>query len=96
MIKRIVKLTFREEVVPEFLAIFEASKAEIRAFGGNLHLELLRDTAQLNVLFTFSFWENEQALETYRQSELFKTTWAKTKVLFADKAAAWTVESIGN
>lgn len=95
MIKRIVKLTFQEELVPDFMAIFEESKAKIRAFDGNLHLELLRDIAQPNVLFTFSFWENEAALERYRQSELFKATWAKTKALFADKPAAWSVEVVG-
>ena len=96
MIKRIVKLTFQPALVPDFMAIFEESKDKIRAFEGNLHLELLRDVAQQNVLFTLSFWENEEALERYRQSELFKTTWAKTKVLFEDKPAAWTVEGIGN
>lgn len=94
MVKRIVKLTFKEDLVPEFLTIFEESKGKIRAFDGNLHLELLRDVAQPNVLFTLSFWENKQALENYRQSELFKATWARTKSLFADKAIAWTVEVV--
>jgi heme-degrading monooxygenase HmoA len=96
MIKRIVKLSFQPALVPDFMAIFEESKDKIRAFDGNLHLELLRDVAQQNVMFTLSFWENEQALENYRQSELFKTTWARTKALFADKPAAWTVEVVGN
>lgn len=95
MIKRIVKLTFREELVSNFMAIFEESKAKIRAFDGNLHLELLQDLTQPNVMFTFSFWEDEAALERYRQSELFKQTWARTKALFADKPAAWTVEEVG-
>ena len=95
MVKRIVKLTFRAELVPDFLSIFEESKDKIRALDGNLHLELLRDIAQPNVLFTLSVWENEQALENYRASELFKTTWARTKALFAEKAAAWTVEVSG-
>ena len=95
MVKRIVKLTFRAELVPDFMSIFEESKEKIRAFDGNLHLELLRDLAQPNVLFTLSFWENEQALENYRASELFNTTWARTKALFAEKAAAWTVEVSG-
>ncbi len=94
MIKRIVKLTFQPELLPDFMAIFQESKDNIRAFEGNLHLELLRDVAQQNVLFTLSFWENEEALERYRQSELFKTTWAKTKVLFADRPKAWTVEEV--
>ncbi len=94
MIKRIVKLTFREEVIPDFLAIFENSKAQIRAFPGNLHLELLRDVKRRNVLFTLSHWQDEQALEAYRKSELFKTTWEKTKALFAEKAEAWSVEVV--
>lgn len=76
------------------MAIFEESKEKIRAFEGNLHLELLRDVAQQNVLFTLSHWEDEAALERYRQSELFQTTWAKTKLLFADRAQAWTVEQV--
>jgi (4S)-4-hydroxy-5-phosphonooxypentane-2,3-dione isomerase len=71
MLKRIVKLTFREEAIPEFLAIFEESKSKIRAFEGCRHLELLRNR--------------------YRQSEFFKITWEKTKVLFAGKPEAWSV-----
>jgi heme-degrading monooxygenase HmoA len=46
------------------------------------------------VFFTFSIWENEEALENYRQSELFRSTWSKTKVLFSDKPNAWTVDLI--
>jgi heme-degrading monooxygenase HmoA len=55
-------------------------------------MELLRNIAAPNVLFTLSMWENELALDTYRQSELFKDTWAKTKVLFLEKAEAWSTE----
>ena len=64
MIKRIVKLTFREEAVPVFLEdVFEPSKERIRAFPGCRHMELLRNLQQPNVLFTLSIWENEAALE---------------------------------
>jgi len=95
MIKRIVKMTFREDAVETFLnEVFEHSKNRIRAFPGCRHMELLRQKNKPNVLFTLSFWDDEAALEAYRQSELFKTTWAKTKVLFAEKAEAWTVEVI--
>lgn len=96
MIKRIVKLTFREEAVSNFLNdVFEHSKERIRAFPGCRHMELLQNLNQPNVLFTLSYWDDEAALEAYRQSELFQSTWAKTKVLFAGKAEAWTVEVIG-
>lgn len=95
MIKRIVKMTFREDAVETFLnEVFEHSKDRIRAFPGCQHMELLRQKNKPNVLFTLSFWDDEAALEAYRQSELFQNTWAKTKVLFAEKAEAWSVEVI--
>ncbi len=58
-------------------------------------MELLQNLDQPNILFTLSYWDDEAALEAYRQSELFQSTWAKTKVFFAGKAEAWTVEVIG-
>jgi hypothetical protein len=95
MVKRIVKMTFQPALVDEFLAIFEESSPKIRLFPGCLHLELWRSTETgTAVLFTYSHWESEQALQEYRQSALFSTTWARTKVLFAAKPEAWTVENI--
>lgn len=92
MIKRFVKLTFHPEDTQTFLDdVFEPSKKLIRAFPGCLHMELLRHTEQSNVLFTFSIWDSEAALENYRQSDLFRNTWAKTKALFAEKAEAWSM-----
>ena len=96
MIKRIVKMTFCEDGVETFLRdVFEQSKDRIRAFPGCRHMELLRNLSSPNVLFTLSIWDDEAALEAYRQSDLFQTTWAKTKILFAEKAEAWSVEVIG-
>jgi heme-degrading monooxygenase HmoA len=92
MIKRIVKLTFQPEQTADFQAIFESSKALIRSFPGCTHLELWRDKNQPEVFFTYSYWEDENALDRYRHSDLFKRTWAKTKVLFGDKPKAWSVE----
>lgn len=95
LIKRIVKMTFREEAVQRFVGeVFEQSKARIRAFEGCQHMELLRHTSRNNVLFTLSYWDDEAALEAYRASPLFADTWAKTKALFAEKAEAWTLEII--
>lgn len=97
MIKRIVKMTFREDAVKTFLEeIFESSKGRIRAFPGCQHMELLQQIGQPNVLFTLSIWDDEAALEAYRQSELFQTTWAKTKILFAEKAETWSVQVASN
>ncbi len=92
MIKRIVKLTFKNEFVETFLRIFDLSKNKIRAFEGCNHLELWRQTSDSGVFFTYSYWDSEESLNNYRNSELFKKTWAKTKVLFDDKPQAWSVE----
>ena len=81
-------MTFEPELVSEFLTIFEESKLLIRAFKGCNHLELLQVTDATNIICTLSFWDSEDSLNNYRQSELFKTTWAKTKALFAEKAEA--------
>lgn len=91
MLIRIVRMTFQPDAVAEFEAIFNGSKDRIRAFPGCQHLELLCDLDQPNVFCTYSHWDGTEALEAYRQSELFKTTWAKTKELFAEKAVAFSM-----
>ena len=94
MIKRIVKLTFSENKVETFLKNFHLNKSKIRNFQGCHHLELWRDSSQPNVFFTYSYWESENALNTYRHSELFRSVWSKTKILFADKPQAWSIEVV--
>ena len=90
MIVRIVKMTFRPDCADHFLSIFEASKQKIRHFPGCQQLELWRATDDPNVFTTYSHWDEPASLEKYRQSDLFKTTWSKTRVLFAQKPEAWS------
>ena len=92
MIIRIVKMTFAPEKVNDFLEIFNSSKQHIRNFKGCTHLELLNDINSPNIFFTYSYWQTENDLNTYRNSELFERVWSKTKILFSAKAEAWSVE----
>jgi quinol monooxygenase YgiN len=96
MIRRIVKLHFKASEVPKFIGLFERSKEVIRNQAGCYSLELLRDRLDPNIFFTISQWEDEAALEAYRNSELFKEVWTETKRLFDKKAKAWSTESIIN
>ena len=89
---RIVKLSFNPQQVEKFKNIFENSKEMIRGFDGCCHLKLLQDKNNTNIFFTYSRWENEDFLEKYRNSELFKITWKATKAMFNNKPEAWTVE----
>lgn len=94
MIIRIVRMTFQENKLADFHAIFDRSKQQIRAFPGNHQLDLLCDPRQANVRMTYSLWDSVDALEAYRQSELFRKTWAATKVLFAERAVAFSAEKL--
>jgi quinol monooxygenase YgiN len=80
---RVVRLTFMPDRVNEFLEIFRDSVALIRSSEGCRGVRLMRDADSPNVFFTISLWESAGHLERYRDSELFRDTWAHTKVLFA-------------
>ncbi len=80
-------MTFRPDATGDFEAIFFGSCDKIRNFPGCHHLELLKADA---VYFTYSRWEDTEALEVYRKSALFGEVWGKTKALFALPAEAWS------
>ncbi|WP_291868172.1 antibiotic biosynthesis monooxygenase family protein [Maribacter sp.] len=91
MLVRIVKLTFKEEYIPTFEALFKETKSNIRNFNGCEFLELYQDKNNPTIFFTYSYWLDESYLNTYRNSDFFKNVWQKTKVLFQDKPQAWSV-----
>ncbi len=88
MIKRIVKMKFKNDKVEDFIKIFFESKDKILEFKGCHLVELLNDCNDKTIMCTFSLWESEQCLQDYRNSEFFKSTWDKTKKLFEAKAEA--------
>ncbi|CAM1353203.1 MULTISPECIES: putative quinol monooxygenase [Tenacibaculum] len=96
MFVRIVKMSFHSEKTEEFLANFNEKKEYIRKSSGCRLLELYRDKTNPNIFFTYSYWETEEDLENYRNSELFKGVWAKTKILFNDKPVAWSVDKLAS
>jgi quinol monooxygenase YgiN len=91
MIIRIVKMTFRSEELSSFLQLFEANKNKIASFAGCSKVELLQDIHNPHICFTYSHWESENALNLYRDSQLFNTVWTQTKSYFADKPEAWSL-----
>ena len=94
MFVRIVKMSFQEDKIDAFLATFHEVKENIRNFPGNRFLELYRDKNDSSVFFTYSYWEREDDLEAYRQSQLFKEVWAYTKQFFKDRPEAWSVDKL--
>ena len=87
-------MSFEAVRIEEFLENFNNNKEKIRTFEGCKHLKLLRDKNNSSIFFTYSYWETEAHLEAYRNSELFKSVWKKTKVLFNNKPEAWSVDTV--
>ena len=97
MVIRIVRLTIQQEQVAVFKNYFSTTQAQIRSFPGCKYVSLHHDANQPEVMITFSKWESENDLENYRNSDLFKTTWAKVKPLFSAAPSAFTmVEDISD
>ena len=94
MFVRIVKLSFHEEKIDDFLSHFQTVKHQIRHFPGNTFLEIYQDKHNPSIFFTYSIWEEEIHLENYKHSDLFKEVWAYTKTLFNDKPEAWSVNKL--
>jgi|TARA_R110000737_G_scaffold324995_1_gene338157 quinol monooxygenase YgiN len=96
MITRIVKLTFQEERVDEFLSFFETIKLKVNSFPGCLGMQLVQDVKNPCVIFTYSQWQSELELNKYRDSQTFGEVWPNIKPWFGDKPEAWTTEVIFN
>lgn len=94
MLIRIVKMTFKQEKIEEFLSFLEENKHKIRNFPGCLMVEILQEIDKPNVIMTHSHWESEQDLENYRNSELFNFVWSHTKIHFEDKPEAYSMLSL--
>ena len=88
-------MTFHPEKLARFRALFDRAAPSIRAFQGCRHLALWEDARFPNVLSTYSEWESEEALAHYRASDLFKSTWADTKPLFAAAPVAYSQHPLG-
>ena len=90
MLTRIVIMNFKKENIPNFLEIFSQVESKIRAIPGCTHLELKRNVSNHSQLATISKWNSEKDLNNYRESEIFKVTWEKTKALFSSNAEAFS------
>jgi quinol monooxygenase YgiN len=94
VIVRLVRLTFAPQHLDDFLEMFERTAPLIRSQPGCEHLELLRDARYPNICATLSHWTGQEALDTYRQTGLFRETWSKTKTWFAAPPEATSYEPV--
>jgi quinol monooxygenase YgiN len=94
MIKRIVKMEFKEDKINAFIYLIEKNRNKITKSNGCISLEILQDINDKNVFFTYSCWNKEEDLHHYRKSALFNEVWSETKTYFNNKPLAWSVSII--
>lgn len=87
-------MSFKEENIAGFEALFEQSKNSIREFPGCRYVELLRDRKEPGCYFTYSHWDSEADLERYRQSDFFKKVWSRTREMLNSAAEAWSCDRL--
>ena len=91
MIIRIVKLSISSSHIDDFTNLFKENKNKILNFEGCNHVELLKESGNENIFFTYSHWEQISDLEKYRESSTFKEIWKKTKTYFCNNPEAWSL-----
>ena len=91
MIRRLVTMKFSESGAKTFLEIFEENKNTILNSQGCRSIKLLTNKNTVFEFTTDSVWESEEALNAYRNSELFISVWKKVKPLFIEPAQAETI-----
>jgi len=87
-------MQFQEEKLGDFYALFAKVRNQIAAFPGCKMLKIYADKSDKSIIFTHSEWASEEDLNLYRNSTLFKATWAETRNLFKAAPAAWSMEEI--
>jgi hypothetical protein len=92
MLVRVVKLTFKEDALCAFYAEFEKHKQNITSFPGCQGMKLLKGIDDPTVIMTYSHWDDKEALDNYRESDLFSGLWTKIKPMFGAKPEAWSHE----
>ena len=93
MLVRIVKMEFQPEKVNDFLQFFDTVKNDIATFDGCLGMKLMQDQSNPEMIFTYSHWENQEALNKYRDSELFGKVWPNVKPWFNTRPEAWSLNT---
>jgi quinol monooxygenase YgiN len=94
MILRIVRMEFKEEAVPDFLAVFSQFKDQIRNQPGCSELRLMVDADHANVYYTHSSWQSVDDLNRYRESATFKAVWPLTKQHFSAPPQAYSLQLV--
>ncbi len=90
MIVRIVHMFFRPHALEQLMPLIHRQLRNVMSHPGCLAVKLFRDTSDPDHLCTFSIWEDQEALDDYRQSDHFIEVWSTLKSHFAKPPQAYS------
>jgi quinol monooxygenase YgiN len=94
MIVRVVELKFEKENLPLAQKMLEEIAPKVKGMEGCSYLEISSGIKDKGMIFTYSHWSSADALNAYRDSEIFRNFWRDLKKLFADPARAWSLDPL--
>lgn len=94
MIVRIVELSIHPEKLANAKQLLIEVAPKVRGMKGCSFLEILDDIHDVSRFTTYSYWESEEDLNRYRDSETFLVFWKAIKPNFKAKARAWSSERL--
>ena len=94
MIVRVVELKFEKENLQQALNKLENIAPIVRSMEGCSFLEISSCLKDKGMILTYSYWTSTEALNNYRNSEVFITFWRDIKKLFSDPAKAWSLDPL--
>lgn len=94
MIVRIVELSLQPDKLVQSKILLEEVAPKVRAMKGCSFLEILDDIHDESRFTTYSYWDSEEDLNRYRDSETFVNFWKALKPNFKAKARAWSSERL--
>ncbi len=94
MVSRLVELQLKAENIDKAKILLSDIAPQVKAMPGCSHLEILMDLHDRCHITTYSHWDSEADLDTYRQTDTFKNFWAEVKPMFAKPAKAWSSKII--
>ena len=95
MITRIVRMQLHQGKARDFMTVFKNVNNQIKQSKGCISVELYNDSADFDTVITLSRWESADALEAYRASALFISTWKTVKPFFRAPALAFSMSEAG-
>ena len=88
VIVRYVELRIQIEKVEEVRQLLKAQAPLVRSQDGCFHLEINESIDEAGLFSTYSYWTGVDALNLYRQSDVFRDFWNRVKPLFRESAHA--------